>query len=318
MLRTHRVGKGPGGCGGWSLGSRNRRGPGVPPTLCLRGQGTSPGSPAGFLTSSGWGKHPPLLSCSSGLGGPLLPASPDLPGLPPMPPRPTQPGGVFGGLGSGLGAQQSPWAQVGRAIALCSSPPPPRWLLHPSSPDLPSLSPIPPRTHVAWMGLWRWGTGLGAQQAPLPAWARRLPSDPLSVFLESPSILPLLISLASVPLIVSDLHFSSHLSPPTSYLFTLGFLPSPWSSESPTSGRQVPSLWGDTNSMSFHTAILTPPPGFLFNSFISSFISFVRLVVLLLFCFIWFCFCFFCVHACFLVSVFVCLILLFTVCLGFC
>ena len=34
----------------------------------LRGQGTSPGSLAGFLGLSGWGKHPLLLSCSSGLG----------------------------------------------------------------------------------------------------------------------------------------------------------------------------------------------------------------------------------------------------------
>ena len=79
--------KGPGGCGAWGLGSRNRRGPGMPSTPGLRGRGTSPGSPAGFLGSSGWGKHPLLLSCSSGLGGPLSPASPDLPGLPPMPPK---------------------------------------------------------------------------------------------------------------------------------------------------------------------------------------------------------------------------------------
>ena len=49
MLRTHRAGKGPWGCGVWSLGSRNRRGPGVPPTPGLRGQGTSTGSSAGFL-----------------------------------------------------------------------------------------------------------------------------------------------------------------------------------------------------------------------------------------------------------------------------
>ena len=87
MLRTNRAGKGPGGCEGWGLGSRNTRGPGVPPTPGLRGQGTSPGSPAGFLGWSGWGKCPPLLSCSSGLGGPLPPASPDLPSLPPMSPR---------------------------------------------------------------------------------------------------------------------------------------------------------------------------------------------------------------------------------------
>ena len=101
--------------GGWGLGSRNRRGPGVPPTPGLRGWGTSPGSPAGFLGSSGQGKHPPLLFCSSGLGGPLPPASPDLCGLLPMPPRShvawrelwragDQPGSSAGSLGpSGLG-----------------------------------------------------------------------------------------------------------------------------------------------------------------------------------------------------------------------
>ena len=49
------------------------------PTLGLRAWGTSPGSPAGFLGLSGWGKCPPLLSCSPGPGGPLLPVSPILP-----------------------------------------------------------------------------------------------------------------------------------------------------------------------------------------------------------------------------------------------
>ena len=81
MLKTYRAGKSPGGCGGWGLGSRNRRGPGVAPTPRLRGQGISLGSPAGFVGSSGWGKHPPFLSCSSHLGWPLPPASPDLPSL---------------------------------------------------------------------------------------------------------------------------------------------------------------------------------------------------------------------------------------------
>ena len=95
VLRTHRAGEGPGGCGRRPLGSRNRRGPGVPPTPGLRGQDTSPGSPAGFLGLSEWSKCPPLLSCSSSLGAPLLPASPDLPGLPPMPRGPTWPGWGF-------------------------------------------------------------------------------------------------------------------------------------------------------------------------------------------------------------------------------
>ena len=70
-------------------------------------------------------------------------------------------------------------------------------------------------------------TGLGVQQAPRPEWARRSPSTPLSVFPESPSHLPLLISLASVAPILSGLYFSSPLSPPTTYWFSLGYLPSP-------------------------------------------------------------------------------------------
>ena len=41
MLRTHRAGKGTGVCGGWGLGSRNRRDPGVPHTPGLRGQQAS-------------------------------------------------------------------------------------------------------------------------------------------------------------------------------------------------------------------------------------------------------------------------------------
>ena len=121
MLRTHRAGKVPGSCGGWSLGSRNRRGPVLSPIPGLRGQGSSPGSPAGFLGSSGWGKCPPHFSSSPGLGGTLPPASPDLPGLPLMPPGLMHWGwgrGCLGGQGTGLGAQQAPQAQVDGSNAL--------------------------------------------------------------------------------------------------------------------------------------------------------------------------------------------------------
>ena len=41
--------------------------------------------------------------------------------------------------GTGLGPQQTPWAQVGRVIALRSSLTPPRRPLPPAFPDLPSL-----------------------------------------------------------------------------------------------------------------------------------------------------------------------------------
>ena len=92
---------------------------------------------------------------------------------------------------------------------------------------------------MAWVGLWRGDTSLGTQQASPPEWARLSPSAPLPLFPESPTHLPLLISLASGALILSGLYFSP-LSPPTSYRFTLGFLPSPWWLEPPTSGQQAP------------------------------------------------------------------------------
>ena len=134
MLRTHRVGKGPGGCGGRGLGSRNRRGPGLPPTPGLRGQGTSHGSPAGFLGLNGQGKLPPLLSSPSHLPLLISPASVlCLQG-------PTQPGGGLGGQGTGLGTQQDPRARVCGAITFCSSPPPPGGPLPPASPILPWAS----------------------------------------------------------------------------------------------------------------------------------------------------------------------------------
>ena len=113
-----------------------------------------------------------------------------------------------------------------------------------------------------------WGVGLrlkeqkGPRGAPQPlsqragdlTWeASRLPGlecvgqTPSSTLLllwsgvwEGPSCLPFLISPASGALILPGLHFSSPLSLPTSYWFTLGFFPSPWASESPTSSQQVP------------------------------------------------------------------------------
>ena len=57
-----------------------------------------------------------------------------------FPQGPTWPGEGFGGQGIGLGAQQAPWAPVGRAVTLRSSPPPPRGPLSPASLVLPSAS----------------------------------------------------------------------------------------------------------------------------------------------------------------------------------
>ena len=123
MLRTHRAGKGLGGCGGgWGLGSRNRRGPGVAPPLVSEGGGPHLGAQQAFLSSSGQGKRPPLLCCSSGPAGPLPPAFPVLPSASLLCPQgPTRPGGGFGEQGTGLGAQQAPCTRVGGSVALCSS-----------------------------------------------------------------------------------------------------------------------------------------------------------------------------------------------------
>ena len=109
------------------------------PTPGFRRQGTSPGSPAGFLGSSGQGKRPCLLSCSSHL--PLL--------FSPRPPS-YAPGtnaaagrGVLEGRGPAWELSRLP-GRVGGAITLCSSPAPPGGPLPPASPDLPGLSNADP------------------------------------------------------------------------------------------------------------------------------------------------------------------------------
>ena len=140
MLRTHRAGKGPGGCGGQGLGSRNRRGPGVPPNPGLRGWGASPGSPAGSPCPSGWGDCPLLLSRTSWRAPPTCPSwSPQPQGHqsclastsppPSVPPRPT---GSLGGFSRFLGRQGPPPAasrcpSCGETLTWCL-PTPPCWL----------------------------------------------------------------------------------------------------------------------------------------------------------------------------------------------
>ena len=130
MLRTHRSGKGPGGCGGWGLGSRNRRGPGVTPTPGLRGQGTSPGSPAGILGSSGRGNA--LLSSPAPPAGPLrlpLVISPAsgapscLASTSPPPSVPLRPTGSLWASSRLLGRQSSPPAAG--SLPSCGSTPTP-------------------------------------------------------------------------------------------------------------------------------------------------------------------------------------------------
>ena len=181
MLRTHRAVKGLGGCGGCGLGSRSRRGPGMPPTAGLRGQGTSPGSSAGFLDSSGQGNHLLLLFRSSQRVPPICLSYSPL-SLPPMFPGPMWPGGGFGVQGEQaweLTRLPGPSGPGYRPLLLSLSS---RRPLPSTSPDLPGL------------------------RGSNPVWP--------------PLLLP--------------------LQPLTSYWFTLGFLLSPWTSEFPTRGRQMP------------------------------------------------------------------------------
>ena len=148
--------------------------------------------------------------------------------------------GVLGGQGTGLGAQQAPHAQVGGAVALCFSPTPPQGSLPPASPDLPGLPPMPPRTHAAWRGLGGWGISLGAQQAPRARVDRAIAlcSSPALPGECLPPASPDIPGLMGADLVWPPLLLP--LGPPTSYRFTLGFLPSSWGSEFPTSSRQAP------------------------------------------------------------------------------
>ena len=166
----------------------------MPPTPGLRGQVTSPGSPAGFLGSSGQCKRPPLLSCSSGLGGPLLPASPDLSGLPPMSPRTheawwglwragDQPGSSAGSLGLGGRGKHPPLLSCSSrrappACLSCSPPTPPASFLCPQGPTWPGG------------GFGGQGTGLRAQQASWAEWVGQTPSSPLLLLPPSSPDLP--------------------------------------------------------------------------------------------------------------------------------
>ena len=140
-----------------------------------------------------------------------------------------------------LVVQQASWTRVGGENVLLSFPssclggP-----LLPASPDLPGRPPMLPRTYVAWRGLWRAGDrpGSSAGSPDRVGRAATLCSSP--ALPREPSCLPLLIFPASGALILSGLHFSSSLSPPASYWFPLGFLSSPWASESSTSCQQAP------------------------------------------------------------------------------
>ena len=88
------------------------------------------------------------------------------------------------------------------------------------------------------------GSGQRGEQTSLADWAGEtlgaLPPDPSSRgSLQAWEPLPPL-SHSSGTSVLSGLHFSCPLSPPTSYRFAWGFLLSPWVSRSLTSLRQAP------------------------------------------------------------------------------
>ena len=165
----------------------------MPPASGVRGRGTQPGSSAGVRSSSVWGQCPPLLSRSSGPGGPLLPPSPDLPhpGLPPMPPGSTRPRGGFGGWGTWPGSSAGFLGLSGRGkcpqLLSCSSGP--GGPLLPASPDLPPTSLLCPQDQHGPEGTSEGvGPGLRAGQTSLVNWAgERLGLLPLIPAPEGPT-----------------------------------------------------------------------------------------------------------------------------------
>ena len=246
MLRTHRAGKGPGSCQGVGIRLKEQKGPRHAPHPLsqktgdltwepsrlsgLEWAGQKPSSPLLLLWSRVWeGTNclpflisPASLLCHQG---------------------PTHPGGGLEGRGTAWELSRLP-VLSGRG----NRPSSPLLLLSQGPSHLPLLfSPQPPSyapkdPHSLERALEGRGTVWELGRLPGPDWAEQSPSTLLLLFLfpESPSHLPLLISLASGAPILSGLHFSFPHSPSMSYRFTLGFLPSPWVSESPTSFRQVP------------------------------------------------------------------------------
>ena len=146
---------------------------------------------------------------------------------------------VSEGRGPHLGAQQAPRARVGGTITLCS-PTPPGGPLLPASPDLPSATFLCPQHPRDLEGAWRAGDrpGSSADALGLSGLGNHPLSSPASPTGPLPPASPDLPSPRGAHLVWPPL-----LLPPRSpYLlqFTLGFLPSPWGSESPTSCRQAP------------------------------------------------------------------------------
>ena len=120
---------------------------------------------------------------------------------------------VSEGGGPHLGAQQASCARVGQANALLSKGLSCLPLLISAASLLCPQDQCSRREGVALEGR---GLAWELSKLPGPKWAGQMPSTPLLLLPEGPSHLPLLISLGSGALILSDLHFSSPLSTPMS------------------------------------------------------------------------------------------------------
>ena len=105
--------------------------------------GDRPGNSAGSPCPSVWGNHLLLLSPSSRRAPPTCLSYSPL-GLLPMLPRTHVMWRGLSRAGDQPGSSAGSPGQVGRAIALHSSPAPPGWFLPLASPDLPNLPPMPP------------------------------------------------------------------------------------------------------------------------------------------------------------------------------
>ena len=182
MLRTHRAGKGPGGCGWGDLGSTEPTGPRRASCLWSQRAGDPTWEPSRFprLEWVGQTSFTPLpLFPSRGAPPSCLSSSPPASLL--CPQNQHGPEGPSESIGPGPRAgQTSPADREGKILGMLP----------------PDLSP----------------------RGSLQAWE---PLPPLSH--------------PSGVLLLSSLHFSSPLSPATSYQFPWGFLLSPWASRSLTS-----------------------------------------------------------------------------------
>ena len=133
----------------------------------------------------------------------------------------------------------------------------------------PGLPPMSPGPMQPGGGLWGYRIWPRAGQTSPADWAGEilgmLPPDPsprgsLQVWEHLPPL-----SHPSAAPVLSGLHFSSPLSPPTSYWFTWGFLPSPWALRSPPASGRCPS-WGETR-----TLCLPTPPSWLRHPLLTNF-----------------------------------------------